>query len=126
MRFTMRPEAIERLGLSMELKDREFLGPSVEDGLLAGFTVGENKWARNQVKAKSSYDLDPMDARVFYHFLTVRRDDPTLLPVKAFTELSVGDFEVTPHAAVGVEDEGCSDCGKSFASVVHLTGDDPE
>ncbi len=132
MRFTMRPEAIERLGLSPELKGREFAGPAMEDGVLAGFTVGENRWGRKLVGAKTSQDMDPLDVRVMYYFLAVRRDlqasgdDVKLLPPDVFDRLSPGDFEVLPHLAAGDEDEGCIECGRSFRSPVHLApeGDD--
>jgi len=124
MRFKISPEAVARLELGDGLEGREFTGPPIADGLMAGFTVGEIRWAKRLVGAAQITDVDPLEARILYYFLTVRRADHTLLPRERFEELSVLDFIITPHAVSNLDPDGdCQECSQPVSSGVHVDVD---
>lgn len=126
MRFKIRPEALERLDLPLDMKDVEFTGPGFEDGVLAGFTSGELYKIREVLDAKSSADIDPLDVRLCYYVLTVRRENPSWLPLKAlkdglFRKLADADFQVVAHGFVKDPEleRSCIVCGRGFKNPVH-------
>ena len=129
MQFTIKPEAIERLSLSPDLKERQFEGPSLAEGILGGFTYGECRWACKQLGVPGTDDLDRLGVQLMYYFLAVRRDDAQAVPAKRFPDLKVSDFEVIPHAPEGDSpdsdpDEGCIQCGRAWGARVHQTPDE--
>jgi hypothetical protein len=120
VRFAIRSTAIDRLDLSQDLKEREFEGPSLEDGLLGGFTAGEARWARKAVGIASTAEMDQLEVQLMYFFLAIRREDTTALPAKKFFDLANSDFEIVVHVPVGDPVEGCIQCGRAFEAKVHL------
>jgi hypothetical protein len=119
VRFAIRSAAIDRLDLSQDLKEREFDGPDLADGILGGFTAGEARWARKAVGITSTADMDQIEVQLMYYFLAIRREDPQALPAKRFFDLKPSDFEIAVHAPVGDPAEGCIDCGRAFEARVH-------
>lgn len=101
---------------------RVFDGPPVHRGLLAGFTIGEQRWARRALKLDSLDRLDSSDLRCLYHFMTLRRIDHELVPAEKFDDLTVLDFELAKHAYVrDVDDPGesCRECNQHAEFACH-------
>lgn len=125
MRFTVSGEAIERLKLSPELKERVFEGPRVDRGQLAGFTTGELRWAKRELlRIDQIQELDLAEVRPLYFFLAIRRADPRVLPERLFADLADLDFEVVPHPYLG-DLAQCKECTEPVRSDVHDVPDEP-
>jgi hypothetical protein len=124
MRFTLRPEAIERLDLSPDLKEREFEGPSLEVGILGGFTFGECQWACKQINVPGTDSMDQVGVQLLYYFLSIRRGDPQAIPAKRFRDLMNIDFEIVRHTPEGDPLEGCIQCGRAWEASLHQTPDE--
>lgn len=125
MRFTVSGEAIERLKLSTELKERVFEGPRVDRGQIAGYTTGELRWAKRELlRIDQMQDVDHAEIRPLYFFLAIRRADPRALPERTFSDLADLDFVVVPHPYLGELAE-CKECGEPVRSEVHEVPEDP-
>ena len=99
---------------------REFDGPALGVGWQEGFTIGELRWAKKQLKVSSTDDLDTAEGFVLWAVLAIRRADHTILPIHRFDELSMHDFEPLPHPiAWNRQRTGCLDCGNVADSVLH-------
>lgn len=99
--------------------DREFEGPKVSRGLLGGFTVGEIRWAKKELKVSAAEDFDAVEAEILYHVLSIRRADHRLLPISQFGDLSLLDFMPVPHVINPDESGDCMDCGRPPQAPVH-------
>lgn len=135
MKFTITDEAIERLGLSTDLKGHMFAGPPVDEGLLARFTRAEIIWLKSVAGVTSTSDFDPMEVRMGYCVLSVRRDSPAWIPRKRFEppesifdQMADTDFQYVKHDFVPMPEDprGCSECGQLGRARIHLTDEDPE
>lgn len=104
---------------------REFDGPPVDEGLLAGFTVGELRWLKRELRTPGGIEtLDAIEARIAYFVLAIRREDHTLLPVSRFDDLTVREFPLVPHVLTKADRDGdCLECGNSPAAQVHIPQD---
>jgi hypothetical protein len=98
---------------------REFAGPSVREGLLGGFTRGEVKWAKQQLKIMVTEQLDLMDCRLLYYVLSIRRAPGAqahkLLPIDWFDDLALDDFQLVRHHVEYLDQDG--DCGECTMAV---------
>jgi len=123
MRFVVAEDAIERLGLN-ELKGQTFEGPRVDRGLIAGFTIGEIRWAKRALlRVDLIQEIDAAEARPLYCFLAIRRADARVLPEKLFPELRDTDFEVVPHEYAG-DLRDCAECLEPLRRAVHDVPED--
>lgn len=125
MKFTIRPESIERLQLDPERAGVVFDGPSTREGLIGGMPRGVLKWAKQQLKIDRIEYLDVAEARLLYYVISIRNADHTLLPISRFDDLALDDFELVPHVMRGKDQDGdCADCNQPWDSPVHVTADD--
>jgi hypothetical protein len=140
MRFTITLEGADRLSLDVERAcwsasadpenpgeraRREFNGPSVREGLLAGYTRGEIKWAKQKIGVMLTDQLDLVDCRLLYYVLGIRRTDHKLLPIERFDDLALDDFALSKHVVTFLDQDG--DCGECTLRVsnraVHIDAD---
>jgi len=98
----------------------EFDGPPIREGLLAGFTVGELRWAKKELNVPAIEQIDAIEARLLYYVLTMRRVDHTLLPIARFDTLTLLDFELVQHWVEGLDRDGdCGECSQPIGSPIH-------
>lgn len=139
MRFMVTPEAAERLQLNVERVcylpgrapdgeriRREFDGPSLREGLLAGVQRGKLGWAKKHLKVQRTEQLDMFEQRLLYFVITMRDADHTLLPIERFDELSLIDFELVRHVVPFKDRDGdCGECSSPLDSAIHLDPPSP-
>jgi hypothetical protein len=138
MRFTVTTEGAERLGLNVDKvcylpgtepdgtrRPREFNGPSLREGLLAGVPRGILAWAKKALKVQRIDQLDLIDQRLLYYVITMRGVDHTLLPIERFDDLAVADFELVQHAVTFLDRDGdCGECSTPVDNPIHIDGED--
>lgn len=124
MRFTITPEAIERLRINESALGREFNGWSTKEGLLGGVPRGILKWAKLQLKVERTEQLDAADARLVYYLLAIKNADHRLLPFSRIDELALTDFELVKHEVTSLDQDGdCGECNQPVDSIMHLSSD---
>lgn len=108
-----------------ETGDRVFDGPSTAEGLMGGFPRGVREWLKKQLKIATIEELDALDARVAYYFLTIRNEDHSLLPMTRFNDLAVTDFAIVRHVVESLDQDGdCAEChGPVDSGRLHIEGD---
>lgn len=139
MRFIVRTDGAERLGLDPgrvcylpgqkgpdgEPVVREFSGPPVREGLLAGFPRGVIGWGKKALKVQRTEQLDLLDQRLLYYVLSIRSVDHTLVPITMFDDLAVADFELVRHVVPFLDQDGdCGECSMPVSLALHLSDDD--
>jgi len=102
---------------------QQFEGPPVDEGLLGGFTLGELKWLRRELKIPGIQALDVVEGRVAYCVLTIRREDHTLLPLSMWDDLTFRDFPLVPHPIKPGRDGDCTECQMTADAPVHIEQD---
>lgn len=100
--------------------DKEFDGPRVDKGPLAGFTMGELQWAKQQLKLQRIEQLDAVESTVLYYLLSIRRTNHELLPISQWGDLSIADFDVCEHPADLDVDGDCRECGNPARAPWHV------
>lgn len=135
MRFTVTTEGAERLGLNVDKvcyqpgpadpdgvrKLREYDGPSLREGLLAGFPRGVLGWAKKALKVQRVEHLDMFEQRLLYYVIAMRNTDHTLLPIDRFDDLAMTDFELVRHVVPFRDRDGdCGECSSPVDSPIHL------
>ncbi len=134
MRFTVTTDGAERLGLNVDKvcylpgaepdgsrRAREFNGPSLREGLLAGVPRGILAWAKKALKVQRIDQLDLMEQRLLYYVITMRGVDHTLLPIERFDDLAVADFELVQHVVPFKDRDGdCGECSTPIDNPIHL------
>jgi len=99
----------------------EYDSPPLGNGALAGFTLGELKWAKKKIGVRSLDDLNQIEVIVLYGVLSIRRADHTVLPLEQFWDLSAGDFSLVEHALGKLDRDGdCLECGSPPDSSLHV------
>lgn len=108
-----------------ETGDRVYEGPATTDGLLGGFPLGVQRWLKRTMKVERIEQLDVVEARLAYFFLTIRQADHTLLPAEQIDDLRTIDFKLVKHkVSHPLDDDGdCGECNQPIEASVH-TGDD--
>lgn len=139
MRFMVTPEAAERLQLNVERvcylpgtgpdgerKRREFNGPSLREGLLAGVPRGILGWAKKRLNIQRIEQLDVFEQRLLYYVIAMRGTDHELLPIERFDDLSLTDFELVRHVVPFKDRDGdCGECSSPIDSTIHLDPPSP-
>jgi hypothetical protein len=125
MKFTIHPEAIERLGLDPVAAGREFDGYTNREGLLGGVPRGILKWVKRELKVDRIEQLDAADGRLVYYLIAIRNVDHTLLPISRIDELATTDFVLTPHLVTSKDQDGdCGECSQPIDSPLHRVYDE--
>jgi hypothetical protein len=100
---------------------REFDGPSLREGLLAGIPRGIIGWAKKQLKVQHVQQLDMFEQRLLYYVIAMRHADHELLPIERFDDLALTDFELVQHVVPFKDRDGdCGECSSSIDSPIHL------
>lgn len=134
MRFSVTPEGAQRLGLDVDKVcylpgtapdgdriTREFSGPSLREGLLAGVPRGILGWAKKALKVQRTEQLDMFEQRLLYYVIAMRGADHTLLPIERFDDLALTDFELVQHVVPFKDRDGdCGECSSPLDSPIHL------
>jgi hypothetical protein len=105
--------------------DRVFDGPPVHRGLLAGFSVGAQRWTRKVLQLDSLDSLDGAEVQILYYVLSLKQIDHNLLPVTraSFDDLTLLDFDIAAHPFVRDADdprETCRECNQVEAFRNHV------
>lgn len=109
--------------------ERVFDGPPVHRGLLAGFSIGAQRYARKVLQLDSIDTLDGAELQILYYVLSLKQIDHNLLPVTraSFDELTLLDFDIAAHVFVpdGDDPRGtCRECNQSERFRSHVEAEE--
>jgi len=105
--------------MRFEFEGQEYEGPPLNGGALAGFTLGELRFAKRQLHLANLDTLDSTEALVVYGMLAIRRKDHRIVPFDRFEDLRAADFELLPHPYVRDRDGDCRECSRGENHWLH-------
>lgn len=106
--------------------DRVFAGPDKTQGLLACWSVGTLRTVKAALKIPKLDELELFELQLLYFVLSVRTEDPNLIPFRDWENLQLDHFRIAPHPVTSYDDDGdCGDCNAPIEQSWHTGVDVP-